>query len=453
MLTTILQDRLSGEVILNSDQGFAAARDALIWNGRKPRQQAGIIVRPAHAADVQEAVRFAAQLGMKISPRGGGHQFSGVAARGQMIIDLGAMTKVVIDRERMTARVEPAATNLEMARLLAAEGLAFPLGHCGDVAMSGYLLGGGIGWNSVEWGMACASVEAVEVVLPDGQLVTANEREHADILWAARGAGARFFGVITAYHLRLQRAPGAILTTVRVYPTSAAGAVADWAERAMARAPRNVEFTAKVSAPPPGVPIAGKIISTLTTVFAASVEEGQAVLAEVGEGAPEALQVMEAMPTPLEVLYGLIAQSMPDGARYGVDAIWSDAPYAGVLETVAAAIDRVPSDTSEAIVALLPQASLPERASFSKLGRIFVGFYGIWHAPEADAENLTWLRGTVDSLQDRSIGSYIGYADMGRPGRQHATHSDVALARLTEMSRQYDPDGLFAGRVPDGPIA
>lgn len=453
MLTTILQDRLCGEVILNNDPGFAAARDALIWNGRKPKGQAGIIVKAAHAADVQEAVRFAAQLGMKISPRGGGHQFSGIAGRGQMVIDLGAMTKIAIDRERRTARVEPAATNLQMARELAAQGMAFALGHCGDVSMSGYLLGGGIGWNSVEWGIACASVEAVEVVLPDGRLVTANEREHADILWAARGAGTRFFGVVTAYHLRLQPAPGAILTTVRVYPTAAAPAIADWAERMMADAPLNIEFSCKISAPPPGAPIPGKVITALTTVFAPSVEEGQALLARAGEGAPEALQVMEALPTPLEVLYGLIAETMPDGARYGVDAVWSDAPYADVLGTLADAINRAPSGMSESIVVLQPKARLPENSSFSKMGRIFGALYGIWTEPEADKENLSWVRGTIDSLIPTSVGSYIGYADMGRPGHQHATHSDAALVRLAELSRLHDPDGLFAGRVPDAPLA
>lgn len=453
MLTRILQDKIAGKVILAKDRNFAQARDGLVWNGRKPTSEAGIIVQAAHAADVQEAVRFAAQLGMKVSPRGGGHQFTGIAAKGQVIIDLGAMSDVSIDSRRGTARVEPGVTNLQMARILADNGVGFPLGHCGSVTMSGYLLGGGIGWNGGEWGTACFSVEAVEVVLPDGQLVTANDHAHADILWAARGAGPRFFGVVTAYHLRLKAAPRAIMTTVRVYPTTAAVEVAHWAERAMAKAPANIDFSVKVSAPPPDAPIGGKVITALTTVFAANEDEGRKLLAAFGNDAPEALQVMEALPTPLEVLYGLIAQTMPDGARYGADAIWSNQSFAEVLVPLVKAVCAAPSAQSQAIAALQPRANLAKDAAFSKIGRIFGAVYGIWDRPDQDDENLAWVRGTIDGLLPKAVGSYIGYSDLGRPGQQHRTHSVPVLARLDDMSQKYDPDGLFRGRVPAAAIA
>ena len=36
---------------------------------------------------------------------------------------------------------------------------------------------------------------AIDVVTADGELVHADERENADLLWAARGAGPGFFGV------------------------------------------------------------------------------------------------------------------------------------------------------------------------------------------------------------------------------------------------------------------
>ena len=38
---------------------------------------------------------------------------------------------------------------------LAARGFAFPVGHCADVGLSGYILAGGFGWNAGEWGPAC----------------------------------------------------------------------------------------------------------------------------------------------------------------------------------------------------------------------------------------------------------------------------------------------------------
>ena len=177
MRTETLQARLHGTVITALEPGHAGECDALVWNGRKPTRRAKIIVRAASADDVAEAVRFARENDLCVSPRGGGHQFSGVSTQADMVIDLGALDALKLDPEARTARVEPAVTNARMAAALERHGLAFPLGHCGSVPMSGYLLGGGVGWNSAEWGFACFSVTAVEVVLADGRRVTASVAE------------------------------------------------------------------------------------------------------------------------------------------------------------------------------------------------------------------------------------------------------------------------------------
>ena len=218
MNTDILQKRLRGAVITALEPRMATESDALIWNGRKPAARARLIVRAACTEDVAEAVRFAGDHGLTVSPRGGGHQFAGIAAGADMVIDLGALDGLRLDVEARTARVEPAVTNARLAAALERHGLAFPLGHCGSVPMSGYLLGGGVGWNSAEWGFACFSVTAVEVVLADGRMIVADATQNADIFWAARGAGPAFFGVVTAYHLSLQEAAKAISTAIRVYP-------------------------------------------------------------------------------------------------------------------------------------------------------------------------------------------------------------------------------------------
>lgn len=142
-----LKRRVSGTVISAFEPAFGAEHDGLIWNGRKPARRARIIVHAASVADVEEAVRFAVADGLTVSPRGGGHHFTGIAARADMVIDLGALKDLRIDVDSRKARVEPAVTNLELATALDQMQLAFPLGHCSSVPMSGYLLGGGVGWN------------------------------------------------------------------------------------------------------------------------------------------------------------------------------------------------------------------------------------------------------------------------------------------------------------------
>src|SRR6202035_1921236 len=95
----------------------------------------------------------------------------------------------------------------ELLELLAKHDLFFPAGHCPGVGLGGYLLQGGFGWNGRVHGPACMSVEAIDVVLGDGSRVHASEEENADLLWAARGAGPGFFGVVTSFYLRLVRKP------------------------------------------------------------------------------------------------------------------------------------------------------------------------------------------------------------------------------------------------------
>jgi FAD/FMN-containing dehydrogenase len=81
--------------------------------------------------------------------------------------------------------------------------MAFPSGHCPQVKLSGYLLGGGMSWNQGAWGHGCESVEAIEMVTAERQLITASKDENQDYFWAARGAGPDFFGVVTRFHLKL----------------------------------------------------------------------------------------------------------------------------------------------------------------------------------------------------------------------------------------------------------
>ena len=146
-------------------------------------------MRAACVEDVQATVRYAARHGLKVSPRGSGHNFSGIALQDGIVLDLGALDRIAIDAEARIAEVEPAAKNGVLAAALTAHGLAFPVGHCHTVAMSGYLLGGGFGWNSGAWGLACHNVEAVEVVMADGRLIRASAVEHPDVFWAVRGGG------------------------------------------------------------------------------------------------------------------------------------------------------------------------------------------------------------------------------------------------------------------------
>src|SRR5262249_20180835 len=156
---------------------------------------------------------------LKVKARSGGHSWTGSSVRDDSIhVNLAALDAVTVDPETRTATVQPGAQGRTLNTLLAPHGLMFPTGHCPTVGVGGYLLQGGWGWNSPCVGPACLSVIGVDVVTAKGELVHADERENTDLLWAARGAGAGYFGIVTRFHLRAHRRPASMMSSIYVYP-------------------------------------------------------------------------------------------------------------------------------------------------------------------------------------------------------------------------------------------
>jgi FAD/FMN-containing dehydrogenase len=224
--------------------GFDAARDRAIWNKRLASARTPDAVVTVHSAtEAAAAVRFAARSGLKVSPRGGGHNYQASALRdGGILLDLGALDTVHIDPTARTAKVGVGVQGHALSVQLAEAGLAFPVGHCVDVALSGYLIGGGFGWNSGEWGAGCANVEAMEMVTAAGDIVLASAADNADLFWAARGAGPGLFAVVTAFHLKLHPLPPTAYAWRCAFAASSAPALAQWLTEATAAAPSGTEI-------------------------------------------------------------------------------------------------------------------------------------------------------------------------------------------------------------------
>ena len=100
-------------------------------------------MRAKSAADVASAVRFGGQHGLRVAVRGSGHNYHAAFLRDRgILIDVGALNGFQIDAAKRTASIEPGVKGGELIAALAPLGLGFPVGHCPDVGLSGYLLGG-----------------------------------------------------------------------------------------------------------------------------------------------------------------------------------------------------------------------------------------------------------------------------------------------------------------------
>ena len=448
-----LRRQLRGTLITRSEAEYEAARAGLLFNGRTPGRFPGAIVRAADTADVQTAVRFAARNGLRVSPRGSGHSFSGIALQEGIVLDLAALNGIRIDASARIAEVGPVIDNRTLARRLGEHGLAFPLGHCGHVAISGYLLGGGLGWNSQRWGFGCQNVLSIDVVTADGVLRRASESENTDLFWAARGAGPAFFGIVTGYRLALHKLPQSITTAIRSYPIARAADVQEWIRTSKARVPDNVEFTALLlPAPPHLAERASHVVTGLATCFAETAQEARAALDPIAALAPDGALEAHEMPTPFDALYDNLDRFFPEGARYAVDTTWAGAPAGDYFEKLSQAVVGAPGPGCFALAVVLPQPEempqMPDTA-FSMVGLGFGAIYAIWDDPDSDAAHIAWMRAASDDVADQTIGHYVGEADLERPGRLAGSFSPEAWNRIADLRAKYDPHGMFMRFRPE----
>src|SRR5688500_5487688 len=97
-----LADRAAGSVIRPDDEGHEEARR--VHNGMIDVRRPAAIVRCATEDDVVAVVRLAAEKGMELAVRGGGHSVPGFGtAEGAIVADLSGMQSVEVDDGRRTA--------------------------------------------------------------------------------------------------------------------------------------------------------------------------------------------------------------------------------------------------------------------------------------------------------------------------------------------------------------
>jgi glycolate oxidase len=133
------------------------------------------VVRASSTADVQCAVRWAAEHRVAIVPRGAGSGLSGGASAidGCLVVSLERMTAIEIDPATRTAYVEPGALNIDVKRSAAEHGLWYPPDPSSYEICS---IGGNVATNAgglccVKYGVTTDYVLGLTVVLADGRAV------------------------------------------------------------------------------------------------------------------------------------------------------------------------------------------------------------------------------------------------------------------------------------------
>ncbi len=431
----------AGRLLRRGEPGYEAARLDAVWNARKPDRFPAAILLAESAAEVAAGVRFARAEGLRIGIRSGGHSFVGNGVRDDcLLIDLSGLTGVGFDPGSGLARVEPAACGPEVNALLARYGRYFPSGHAPTVGSGGYILGGGYGWGSRRWGPACLSIVAIGVVLADGELVHADDHSDPELLWAARGSGPGFFGVVTAFYLKTYPVARRIQRTVHSFPLSLRDEVLGWSYDVLPSLAPEVELSAKVGQSP------GSEVHTvdLTATAFLSADCDDDVLAAV-DAVPmrdHALRSRVRVESSLGDLYELADALTPKGLRWSFDGIWCDAPAGEVLAAAEPMFESIPSSGLSFVLWLL-WGGYPEQdnACWSVQAPLYLSpNAGCWDQDD-DLVHETWAHESLRDIQHLSRG--VQFSDNNLADRWDHGLSPGNAARLEQIRRRYDPDALF----------
>ena len=147
-----LKSMIGGDVLVPGDDGYDGARRP--WDLAVDQRPAAVVLAES-VVDVTRAVRFARSQGMRIAPQSTGHGSLPLELlEGAMLLKTSRMRHVEIHPATSTARAEAGAQWEDVTVPAGAHGLAALAGTSPNVGVTGYTLGGGIGWLARCHGLA-----------------------------------------------------------------------------------------------------------------------------------------------------------------------------------------------------------------------------------------------------------------------------------------------------------
>jgi glycolate oxidase len=186
---------------------------------------AGPICFPISTTEVQAIMRISAAHGRAIVPRGAGTGLAGgaIPLGGPVVVATTKMNRILdVDVDNRVAWVEPGVVNLDLSKYLRPLGFHFAPDPSSQQACT---IGGNVANNSggphcLAYGVTTQHVLALDVVLPDGELVSLGGIDAEPDGYDLRGAfigGEGTLGIATRIAVRITPNPAAVRTLLLAF--------------------------------------------------------------------------------------------------------------------------------------------------------------------------------------------------------------------------------------------
>jgi hypothetical protein len=440
-----LHRQFKGDLLRPGHGDYESARG--IWNGMFDHSP-GLIARCADVADIQNAVRAAAEIGLLTAVRCGGHSLAGFSTcDGGLVIDLSKMRDVVVDPKTRRARFAGGCLLGSVDTATQKAGLVFPAGVVSHTGAGGLVLGGGTGWLTRKFGLSCDNVEGFTVVTAAGSLVRANAGENADLFWALRGGGGNF-GVVTEFEVKLHPLTSVVLAEGLCAQPHIRKLLEFWRDF-MADAPHDLKWNIDLRLAPHAdnvpVELRGQPVAGSSLVWTGDAEAGRQYL-------ERALSLCNKDSVSSKVLPFMELQTMadmafPHGRRYYTKSGYFTYLDDHTIDLLVDAVATIPSADTQIEFAYLGgaagQVDAKETAFGDRSAPFIMNLLANWSEKSADAGNIAWVRELFNKLRPAmKPGVYVNFMSGDEQDRVPEAYQE-RWERMVAVKSHYDPNNFF----------
>lgn len=464
-----------GHIVTSSHPDYPQAIARWAYNAERP---ARLVVYPRFTTDIFAAISHAFKHSLPIAVRGGGHSCAGTSSSTDgIVIDLSRhYAHVRIDPTNRIAFVGGGAVWRDVDEAAINHGLAAVGGTVNHTGVGGLTLGGGYGWLTGEYGLACDNVIAATIVTPGASTAqgtispisrTVSAANDPDLYFAIRGGGGNF-GVVTEFAIRLHPQRRMVWSGTIVYQSAVLEEVFEaldswWADAGEGRKPRESALVFFFRDPESGEPCIG-----LRPFFNGSEQDGREKFAPF-------LSIQHLVDQTKEIPYELMNAQQNEQAQHGDNVYMtgiarsSFPPTAArTLFTAFSEISVPPFNGSAVIVEYLPlhvvRSSPSEPSAFPGRAKGDNIVFLVHWPREDETGGIETARAHATRLKEvvwereAEVGGEVdsaGYANYQTDVADHdasAKHFGPLYPRLQAIKARYDPHGLFDKFYPIRPI-